>query len=250
MNHSPQLSFLHKYSFFVVLLTTFSVLNAQVQMVSFNSEKSNIDKYFSVLPENFFDGTNSSEYIPQLDTIIQPKIKPQLLPKNMSLMEKAVWGESGILRGIGLAPELTPEVRKSELNLRRFMLSAHQIGGFVTLGLMIATAYYGQRVIDGERNLGETKQTLASLTVASYTLTGLLSILSPPPLIRRDDETSTTTLHKTLAWIHVAGMIATPILASYIQRNRQFNMSAARVHQVAGYLTTAVFALSMAVVTF
>jgi hypothetical protein len=165
------------------------------------------------------------------------KTKPKLLPANISYMEKVMWGENGILRGIGLAPELTADVRKSELGLRRTMLSAHQIGGFVTLGLMIATSYYGQRVIDGQRQLGETKQTLASLTVASYAITGLLSILSPPPFIRRDNENSTTTLHKTLAWLHVAGM-------------REFNMSKAHVHQIAGYLTTAVFALSMAVVTF
>jgi len=184
------------------------------------------------------------------DTIKLVPSKPKLLPDNMSLMENIVWGEKGILRGVGIASELTPDVRKNELQIRRAMLSAHQVGGFVTLGLMIATAYYGQRIIDGHRELVDTKKTLADFTIASYTLTGLLSILSPPPSIRRDGEFSSISLHKTLAWVHVAGMIVTPILATLIEKNHVFNMDKAHVHQIAGYLTTTVFALSMIVITF
>ena len=176
--------------------------------------------------------------------------KPRLLPKNISFAENFLWGENGFFRKVGLSLPLTPEVRKHELEIRRTMLTAHQIGGFATLGLMLATVYYGQKVIDGQRQLGDTHQTLAGLTIASYTLTGLLAILSPPPLIRRDDEESTTTIHKTLAWLHVAGMIITPILASYIGGHKSFNIDKAHVHQIAGYLTTAVFAASLIVVTF
>lgn len=176
--------------------------------------------------------------------------KPKLLPKNISFAENFLWGENGFVRKIGIASELTPEVRKHELEVRRAMLTAHQIGGFTTLGLMIAAAYCGQKVIDGHRQYGDIHQTLVGLTIGSYTLTGLLAILSPPPLIRRDNEESTTTIHKTLAWLHVAGMIVTPILASYIGGHRSFNMDKAHVHQIAGYITTALFATSMIVVTF
>ena len=186
------------------------------------------------------------------DTLPHP-IKQNLLPKNISFMEKGLWGESGLLRKIGLAPQLTLESRKSELGLRRTMLSIHQIGGFTTLGLMLATCYYGQKIIDGgvngRRDYEKTKYLFVNLTISSYTLTGLLSILSPPPLIRRD-EVSTTSIHKTLAWFHVAGMIITPILANAIVSQRQFHMDKAHVHQVAGYLTTAIFASAMIVITF
>lgn len=175
--------------------------------------------------------------------------KPKLLPDKMSFMEKGLWGEHGIVRGLGIASPLTPEVREHELGVRRFMLTAHQIGGFTTLGFMLAAAYFGQRVIDGRRDLGDTHQAFVSATIYSYSLTGLLAILSPPPLIRRDEE-STTTLHKTLAWIHVAGMIVTPILGSLIGGRRHFNIDKAHYHQIAGYITTAVFATSMIVVTF
>jgi len=186
----------------------------------------------------------------------------RLLPPNMSLMEKGMWGESGILRGIGIASPLTPEVRKSELTLRRTMLSVHQIGGFVTLGLMITTVYYGQQLLNAEmgisgndpRDFRNLHSQFVTATIISYSATALLSILSPPPLIRRE-ETSTTTIHKTLAWIHVAGMIITPIVGSMIYKGNRngpstFNENEAKFHQISAYVTTAALAASMIVVTF
>ena len=180
--------------------------------------------------------------------------KPKLLPDNMSLMERSLWGEGGIIRAIGFSSPLTPEVRKSELALRRTMLTIHQIGGFATLGLMVTAAYYGQRYLNlsrsHDRNL---HQTFVTATIASYSLTALLAILSPPPLIRRD-ETSTTTIHKTLAWVHAAGMIVTPIIGTMIRKRSgrySYNdLSTARFHQVSAYITTGVFAASLIVITF
>ena len=206
----------------------------------------------TMLEENFnsLDAGNihNSPGSQQIDTVFQ-KTKPKLLPDNMSFAERGLWGENGLFRKIGLVPELTREQRKVELGIRRTMLTAHQIGGFATLGLMLATAYLGQKVIDGRRDLSYMHRDFALATMATYSLTGLLAVLSPPPLIRRD-ETSTTSIHKTLAWVHVAGMIITPILASYIGGHRQFHTDKAHVHQVAGYITTAVFAASLIVITF
>ena len=73
----------------------------------------------------------------------------RLLPANISFMERNLWGENGFFRTSGLASPLTPQSRASELSLRRGMLVAHQIGGFVTLGFMVSAAYAGQRIIDG-----------------------------------------------------------------------------------------------------
>jgi hypothetical protein len=171
----------------------------------------------------------------------------RLLPENMSLMERGMWGEHGILRGVGIASPLTPEVRKGELGLRRTMLSMHQIGGFVTLGFMFGAVYAGQRVIDGNRNFRQVHQTFVTGTILSYGTTAMLAILSPPPTIRRD-EVSTTTIHKTLAWIHFAGMILTPILGASIHRNSP--VKAERFHQISAYATTAAFTASMIIVTF
>ena len=183
--------------------------------------------------------------------------RPRLLPDNTSLMERGLWGESGILRSMGIAGPLTPEVRKSELGLRRGMLTAHQIGGFATFGLMVASCYTGQRILDDHRNVSDAHSSLVKITIGTYTATALLSILSPPPLIRRDDQ-STTSIHKTLAWIHVAGMILTPIIGSMVWKfhgNRGSailvqNDSAARFHQASAYITTGVFTAALIVMTF
>jgi hypothetical protein len=238
-------SFLVLILLFTLVITKVDKLNAQgISAYSENSKHIDFQKAFD---DTFFGGTQINP-----DTL-PVSVKPKLLPDKMSLLERGVWGESGFLRWTGIASLLTPEVRKHELEIRRVMLSIHQIGGFTTLGLMLATCYYGQKIIDGgvdgRRNYENTKNTLVTATITSYSITALLSLLSPPPLIRRD-EASTISTHKTLAWLHVAGMIVTPILGSLISRNHTFNMDEAHVHQISGYITTALFATSMIVVTF
>lgn len=184
--------------------------------------------------------------------------RPKLLPDNLSLMERGLWGESGFLRTIGLSSPLTAESRKSELSLRRTMLTAHQVGGFVTFGLMVSACYFGQRTLDGNRNLSTTHSTLVKFTIGTYFATALLSILSPPPLLRRN-EGGTTSIHKFLAWIHFAGMILTPIIGGLVWKTHRVpgsagvvtqNDSAARFHQISAYATTAVFGAAMIVMTF
>ena len=179
---------------------------------------------------------------------LPPMQKPKLLPADISFGEKFFWGEKGLFRDIGLVGALSPQERIQELKIRRTMLTAHQIGGFVTLALMLTADYFGQQVIDGKRYLGDVHQTIIGATILSYSATGLLAILSPPPLIRRD-EGGTVAIHKTLAWIHVLGMIITPILASNIRHKKIFNMDQAHFHQISGYITTAVFATSLIVIT-
>jgi hypothetical protein len=184
-----------------------------------------------------------------VDTL-PPAVKVRLLPDNMSFMERGLWGEDGLMRSIGIASPLTPDVRKHELAVRRTMLTAHQIGGFVTLGLMLATDYYGQQYLNhGQRDMLDMHKTFLTATIISYSLTGALAILSPPPMIRRG-ETSTTSIHKTLAWIHFAGMVLTPILGMMISRRGASYYEQAHFHQVSAYVTTSVFAASMIVILF
>ncbi|TSA26550.1 MAG: hypothetical protein D4R68_07115 [Ignavibacteriales bacterium] len=237
-----------KYFFAIIFLSLLSFPILKAQDLTKNSNKLLIPST-SVFSNSLSRGESlafANSVFP--DTTVQI-FKPKLLPDKMSFFERGLWGENGLMRGIGLASPLTPEVRKYELEVRRTMLTAHQIGGFATLGLMLATCYYGQKIIDGDFNYESTKKKLVFATITSYSITALLSILSPPPLIRRD-ETSTTTIHKFLAWFHVAGMIVTPILGSLINTNRVFNIDKAHFHQVAGYITTAIFATAMIVITF
>jgi hypothetical protein len=165
-------------------------------------------------------------------------------------MEKLMWDTNGVFRKTGLASPLTPDVRKSELTTRRTMLTAHQIGGFVTWGAMAAAVVFGQRIIDrGQRSDRSMHQTFVTATIISYSATGLLAVLSPPPLIRRD-EVSTTTIHKTLAWVHFLGMVATPIIGAAIKRRSSTYYDVAHFHQASAYITFAALTASMIIVTF
>ena len=188
-----------------------------------------------------------------------PRTTARLMPENLSFMERGLWGESGFFRSIGIAGELTPESRKSELSARRTMLTMHQIGGFVTLGLFGATLYYGQKALNDsnipsqERADQSKHNQFVAYSIISYGLTGLLAVISPPPLIRRN-ETSTTTIHKTLAWIHFAGMVLTPIVGNMVKKRSghfsYIDLPTAHFHQVSAYVTTGVFAASMIIITF
>ena len=190
---------------------------------------------------------------------VAPHTTPRLLPDNISFMERGLWGESGFFRSIGIAGELTPESRKNELSARRTLLTMHQIGGFVTLGLLVTTLYYGQKTLNDANNLAQDcidqnkHNQFVTYSIISYGLTGLLAVISPPPLIRRN-ETSTTTIHKTLAWVHFAGMVLTPIVGNLIKkrsgRSSYFDLPTAHFHQVSAYVTTGVFAASMIIITF
>ncbi len=176
--------------------------------------------------------------------------KPKLLPDNMSFAEKFLWGENGFMRKIGIAGPLNAKSRESELKARRTMLTMHQIGGLATLGFMITAAYFGQQVLNGHFNESGLHKSFVALTIGTYTATGLLAVLSPPPMIRRSGEESTISIHKTLAWVHFLGMIITPILGSMVVHHHIMNIDKAHFHQIAGYVTTAVFAASVIVLTF
>jgi hypothetical protein len=237
-----------------------------VNMKYFNGKNIGILFFCFIMVMEFLNAQNSES---QTDTIVTAPVQSKvflqdsasrssnarLLPKNISFGEQLMWGENGMMRSIGIVPELSPQERKFELSLRRTMLTTHQIGGFITLGLMASTAYYGQQVLNENQDpsrrhqLLRTHKALIGATIISYTATGLLSVLSPPPLIRRD-ENSTTTLHKTLAWVHVAGMILTPIIGQTIKHSGANYDQVARFHQIAGYVTTATFATSLIVITF
>ena len=246
-NHSNINSPYKKYFLFLFfILICAQSLSAQYTVLKTEMD-TRLKTVLSSIPVLDSTGSESSAMIDSLP----PPPKTRLLPENISFGEKLFWGENGIFRTIGIVGPLAPEERKSELDIRRFMLTTHQISGFVTLALMMTAAYYGQRTLDanGSRTLGNTHIEFVDATIVTYSLTALLAVLSPPPLIRRDEE-STTTLHKTLAWIHAIGMIVTPILGSYVETKRRLNIDQAHFHQVAGYITTGVFATSLIVITF
>lgn len=185
----------------------------------------------------------------------------RLVPEGLSPVESILWGENGLLRSTGIAP-LTPQSRMTELKVRRAMLTAHQLAGYVTLGLLIPTIIQGQKDLKNwsdassglapfSRSINRSHKSLGEWTFISYMTTASFAILAPPPLIRRDDW-DTIKWHKTLAWIHFTGMIALPILGSlaYHAQTAEQAKTLRTIHQITGYTTAAAFSFSMLILTF
>ncbi|OGU58512.1 MAG: hypothetical protein A2X64_01315 [Ignavibacteria bacterium GWF2_33_9] len=169
-----------------------------------------------------------------------------LLPENISWNERMFWGKSGVMRKLGLAGELSAEQRTKEIGWRRTFLTMHQTTGLLTLGLMLASCYTGQMHLNGEPNYLNYHEAFTTSTIVGYSLTGFLAFMTPPPSIKRN-EFSTISVHKTLAYLHMAGMILTPILGSQIEDSSNWN-KAAQFHQTSAYITTAIYASAMAVI--
>ena len=231
----------------VLILTLLGIQTMKAQEYTFDSQMHGLS--LAALPDM------QSSMLPPLpvmqDDSLPQMVKPRLLPEKISFMKKGLWGENGILRTTGIAAPLTPQSRRSELSLRRTMLVAHQIGGFVTLGFMVTAVYYGQKMLNenmSSRSDMKSHNLFVAATITSYSLTGLLAVLSPPPMIRRN-ESSSITLHKALAWVHFTGMVITPILGSMIHK-RLTNMQLAHFHQTSAYITTTALAASLIVITF
>ncbi len=170
-----------------------------------------------------------------------------LLPNKMSIVEKSLWGKKGFFRITGIAP-LTPEARERELKFRRIMLTMHQLGGFTTLGLMALSGYYGKKVYDGKYEFVDKHRTFVRVTIASYTLTALLALASPPPLIRREKSGGSIAIHKTLAWLHSTGMIATAILGRNTRYSTTDYNKLKKIHMGVAIATFTSLATSMVVI--
>lgn len=174
---------------------------------------------------------------------------PALLPDHMLVTQRVFWGKKGLVRLVGAAP-LTAEGREKELKVRRTMLSLHQIGGFVTLAGFLAQGIIGAKLYNAQgdeytrlKNLHEGMATAINI---SYGTTALLSLLSPPPAIGQRRGLSSIKLHKYLAIVHLAGMVATNVLAHQIQHDYTLKP----YHRAAAYTTFGAFAASIIVLKF
>jgi hypothetical protein len=172
----------------------------------------------------------------------------QLLPEKMGFVKKAFWGEHGLMRSLKISP-LTPEGRQKELRTRHTMLKMHQFVGIATVGGMLVSIYYGQQIKNGKYQYVKQMDVMGFTAVGLYATTGLLQLLAPPPLIIRKSKGSWSSIkvHRTLAYVHFTGMIATPALGYYLHKHG-YNLIT--YHQVSAYLTTAALASAMVVMTF
>ncbi|WP_266368882.1 hypothetical protein [Tellurirhabdus rosea] len=174
-----------------------------------------------------------------------------MIPKKMTLGQRILWSRKGLIRTTGLAP-LTPEGREKELKLRRTMLVTHQVVGFATLAGMIAQGILGSQLYkaQGDRytRLKDTHRGVATFINISYGTTALLAFTSPPRLPTSSHRRgfSSIKLHKTLAYVHLAGMIATNVLARQLDGRETIKMA----HRAAAFTTFAAFGAAIVAIKF
>lgn len=175
----------------------------------------------------------------------EEKVDTALLPPKIILTQRMLWGEKGLMRKWNISP-LTVEQRKKEMATRRFMLKAHQILGFVTLGGMVAQGIVGSQLYNGKYNLKATHEAMATGINITYSMAAMMSLFAPPPLVNRDKGLTSLKLHKWLALVHMSGMIATNILAGQIENNPDLKP----IHRAVAYTTFASYAASVIVIKF
>lgn len=175
----------------------------------------------------------------------EEKTDTALLPPKIIFTQRIFWGEKGLFRSWGWAP-LTVEQRKKEMQTRRFMLKAHQVLGFVTLGGMVAQGIVGSQLYNGKTDLKDTHEALATGINITYSMGALMSLFAPPPLVNRDKGLTSLRMHKWLAVVHMSGMIATNILAGQIDNNPDLKP----IHRAVAFTTFAAYTAAVVVIKF
>jgi hypothetical protein len=172
----------------------------------------------------------------------------ELLPKKMLLTQRVFWGEKGLMRPFS---PLTPTNREKELKLRRGMLVAHQVLGFVTLGGMVGQGITGTQLYKGSGRVGDIHEGLAVAVNTTYSATAIMSLFTPPPLINRDKKLSAIRLHKWLAVVHMGGMIGTNILAQSLEDAQGDQYTRLKKwHRAAAFTTFASYAAAVITIKF
>ena len=169
----------------------------------------------------------------------------ELLPARMIFTQRALWGKKGLMRNFNYFA-LTPDKRQRELKVRRGMLVAHQVMGFVTLGTMIAQGIIGSKLYSGDYRLLNAHQAMAMGVNVTYFTTAGLSLRAPPKILNERRGYSSIKLHKWLAIAHLTGMVATNVLAGPLERNPDLRP----YHRAAAYTAFGSFAAAIIVIKF
>lgn len=139
----------------------------------------------------------------------------------------------------------TPELQKT-LDDRRFYLRQHQIWGLVSVGAMAAAFLSG-----GEGDLPPEHPFFAGLAVASYSAAAYTALMAPELPYGR--EKGGTAWHRRLVWVHLPGMILTPILGYLAAKkidNGQKLDGPEKYHKDVATITAATVAISALTVSF
>lgn len=124
------------------------------------------------------------------------------------------------------------------------MLIAHQAFGIATLAGFVAQGIVGVKLYNGQKDLKDTHEGIAGAVNLTYSLTALMALTAPPPVLNRDKKLSSIRLHKWLAVAHLTGMIVTNVLAGQAEDNPDMR----KYHKAAAFATFASFAVAVIVI--
>lgn len=153
------------------------------------------------------------------------------------------------LSDLGFSAEMTQASQEMHQKLedRRFYLRQHQIWGLVSTGAMALAVLSG-----GEGGLPPEHPYFAGLAFTSYMASAVTAWLAPG-LDEGHKITGGTLWHRRLAWIHVPGMILSPILgymaAKKFEKGEKLDGPEQYHKDVAG-VTAVALALAMISVSF
>jgi hypothetical protein len=171
-------------------------------------------------------------------SLIQP-------PAKMLFTQRVLWGTGGLLKNRYSGNDLVAN-RKMDLKIRRTMLQLHQIGGFVTIGGMLAQGIIGSKLYKGDYKVRELHENVGMAVNLTYGFTALNGLFAPPSAFNRDKKITSIRLHKWLAVLHLSGMIATNILATQVEHNASLKP----YHRAAAYVSFASLATALVVIKF
>lgn len=168
-----------------------------------------------------------------------------LLPNHMIPTQRLLWGEKGLMRSFN-SFKLTPEERDRELKIRRAMLVTHQALGLVTLGQMVAQGIVGSKLYNGQFNMKDTHEALATGINITYFSTTGLALLAPPKMLDERKGYSSIKVHKYLALLHLASMITVDVLADQLEQHPDLR----KYHRAAAFTAFGSLAAAMIVIKF
>ena len=171
-------------------------------------------------------------------SLIQP-------PAKMLFIQRVLWGTGGLLKNRYSGNDLVVN-RQKDLKIRRTMLKLHQIGGFVTIGGMLAQGIIGSQLYKGDYKVKDLHENVGMAVNLTYGFTALNGLFAPPSAFNRDKKITSIRLHKWLAVLHLSGMIATNILATQIEDNASLKP----YHRAAAYVSFASLATALVVIKF
>ncbi len=192
----------------------------------------------------------------------EPSLPPRLVLAQQKSAPKKPPPDDFELLPREAAPSAEELARQRELERqlakRRKMLQFHQLGGYLTLGSLTATAVLGQLdYLDKYGGGGDTgkyhtwHRWVAASSAAIFAGTAALAIFAPSP-IDKPARIDTTTLHKVAMTVAAAGMVTQIVLGvvTASKEGQPVQRDFALAHQIVGYTTLAASFTGFAVLAF